>query len=142
MTDFIDVVEHNPIVFVKRITEEVKNGYFVQNTNQGYPQFTPYGNAIRLFKSEQSGAVVLPVQFTGKVEHYDPMGFVLLLECAVKAGYTFKDNGSHYFDEKGLKSVELEIVTEVKEEKTPAKKAPAKKALKAEPTKEELEGGE
>lgn len=141
MTDFIDVVEHNPIVFVKRITEEVANGYHVQNSNAGYPQFGPYGNTIRLFKGAQRGGVIISTEATGMVEHYDPMQFVLLLENYVIAGYRFVDGGKHFFDEKGLKSVQLELPSE-KPAATPAKKAPAKKKLEAEPTKTQLEENE
>lgn len=140
MTDFIDVVEHNPIVFVKAVTEAIKSGYTVQNTIAGYPQFGAYGNQVRLFKGEPQGTTVIAEGHNGMVEHYDPMHFMLLLQSFVAAGYTFKDNGNHYFDEKGLKSIELEVVKDQpkEEKKTPAKKV-TKKALEAEPTKDELE---
>jgi hypothetical protein len=138
MTDYIDVVEHNPIVFVKAVCEAISQGYLVQNSNAGYPQFGAYGNTMRLFKGDKPSGIILPAGTSGKVEHYDPMGFVLLLQNFVLAGYTFKERGQHYFDEKGLKSIELELA-EDKPVETPAKKAPAKKALKAEPTKDELE---
>jgi hypothetical protein len=139
VTDYIDVVEHNPIVFVKAICEAISQGYLVQNSNEGYPQFGAYGNTMRLFKGEKPSGVILPAGTNGKVEHYDPMGFVLLLQNFVHAGYTFKEGGQHYFDEKGLKSIELEVIEAKPVQIEPAKKAPAKKALKAEPTKEELE---
>ena len=141
MTEFIDVVEHNPIVFVKQVSEAIANGYRVQNSNAGYPQFSPYGNTIRLFKAERPGATIIPAEFNGMVEHYDAMGFILFLQMVVDAGYVFKDNGKHFFDEKGLKSVEMQLASakEVVVETKPAKKAPAKKALKAEPTLEEME---
>ncbi|WKV20425.1 hypothetical protein 16Q_032c [Pseudomonas phage 16Q] len=141
MTDFIDVVEHSPITFVKKVSEGVADGYFVSNTIEGYPQFSGYGNVIRLFKTDKpEGAVEVAEGFNGKVEHYDPMEFMLLLQSYVQAGYTFKEGGDHFFDEKGLKSIELELVKEEPtKEKTPAKKPTQKKALKAEETKEELE---
>lgn len=139
MTDYIDVVEHNPIVFVKAICEAIGQGYLVQNTNAGYPQFGAYGNTMRLFKGKRSG-VIIPTEATGMVEHYDPMHFVILIESYVLAGYTFKDGGQHYFDEKGLKSIEMEVVkAKPVEQPKEVKKAPAKKALKAEPTINELE---
>lgn len=139
MTDFIDVVEHNPIVFVKAITEALNQGYVVQNTIAGYPQFGLYGNVVRLFKGERRGVTIIPDNHNGMVEHYEPMHFLLLLENFVLAGYTFKEDGKHFFDEKGLKSVEMELVTEKPVEKQIKKAAPAKKALKAEPTINELE---
>uniref|UniRef100_A0AAU6VZW4 Uncharacterized protein n=2 Tax=unclassified bacterial viruses TaxID=12333 RepID=A0AAU6VZW4_9VIRU len=139
MTDYVDVVEHNPIVFVKAITEKLAEGYVVQNSNAGYPQFGAYGNSIRLFKGEPEGTVILSKDVTGLVEHYDPMPFVLLLESYVRNGYRFKDNGNHYFDGKGLKSIELELPVEEVKQEAPAKKAAPKKALKAEPTIKELD---
>lgn len=143
MTDFIEVVEHNPIVFVKAITEAIAEGYVVQNSNAGYPLFGAYGNAMRLFKEERVGTMILSSGFKGQVEHYDPMGFMLILEAAVLAGYRFKDGGKHSFDEKGLKSIELEIPQEAPvEEEKPAKRKPAKKALAAEPTKSQMEENE
>lgn len=135
MTDFIDVVEHNPLVFVKAITEKLTEGYVVQNTIAGYPHFGSHVNMVRLFKGEASAAS-LPEGFTGMVEHYEPMHFVLLLESAVRAGYSFKEGGAHFIDERSFKSIELEIA----EVKTPAKKAAPKKALKAEPTIDEIKG--
>lgn len=140
MTDYVDVVEHNPIVFVKAICEAIGQGYLVQNSNAGYPQFGMYGNVMRLFKGEPRGAVIIAPEATGMVEHYDPMHFVMLLESYVLAGYTFKDGGKHYFDELGLKSIEMELM-EAKpvEQKEVKPKAPAKKALKAEPTINEME---
>lgn len=142
MTDFIDVVEHNPITFVKTIVEKLAEGYVVKNNIQGYPHFGSYGNLIRLFKGELPSGVVIPADTTGLVQHYDPMHFMLMVQSLVQAGYRFKEDGDHFFDEKGLKSVQLEIPQEkpeVKKEEKPAKKAPAKKALKAEPTKSEME---
>lgn len=150
MTDFIDVVSHSPILFVKEVCEKIAEGYQVTNTIPGYPQFSAYGNSIRLTKSDKPSGVVISAGHTGQVEHYDAMGFMLLVQNFVHAGYTFVEGGNHFFDEKGLKSVQMapkqEAVVETKQEekqdKAPAKKVPAKKALKAEPTKDELEGNE
>lgn len=142
MTDFIDVVEHNPIVFVKAVAAKLNEGYVVQNTIAGFPHFGTHVNMVRLFKGDAPSGVILPSEFTGMVEHYEPMHFLLLLENAVRAGYTFKDGGNHYIDERSLKSIELELVKEEPKTKTPAKKATAKKELKAEPTIDELKGDE
>lgn len=142
MTDFIDVVEHNPITFVKTVAEKLSEGYVVQNTIAGFPHFGTHVNMVRLFKGEAAAGVTLPEGFTGMIEHYEPMHFLLLLENAVRAGYTFKDNGKHFIDERSFKSIEMELVKEETKVKTPAKKAPAKKELKAEPTIDELKGDE
>jgi hypothetical protein len=142
MTDFIDVVEHNPIVFVKAIAEKLTEGYVVQNTIAGFPTFGAGVNFVRLFKGEPRSGVILPEGFTGMIEHYEPMPFLLLLESAVLAGYRFKDGGAHYINERSFKSVEMELVKEDAKTKTTAKKATAKKELKAEPTIDELKGDE
>lgn len=145
MTDFIDVASHSPILFVKEVAERIAEGYAVTNTLAGYPSFGPYVNTVRLFKAEKSGGVIISADHDGRVEHYDPMAFMLLVQNFVHAGYSFKLDADHFFDEKGLKSVQMEIAKEaepVKEEKPAPKKAPAKKALKAEPTKSELEENE
>lgn len=139
MTDYIDVVSHSPILFVKEVCDKITQGYQVTNTIPGYPQFGPYGNTIRLFKADKPGGVIISAQSNGRVEHYEPMAFMLLVQNYVHAGYTFKENGQHFFDEKGLKSIEMEVVKEAPVVETPApKKASTKKPLKAEPTKDEL----
>lgn len=151
MPDYIDVVEHSPITFVKKVCEAIKDGYAVTNTIPGYPQFGAYGNTIRLTKADKKSGVVVSADHNGRVEHYEPMAFMLLVQDFVNAGYTFKDDGQHFFDEKGLKSIQMEKVEpkakaeakteeqKTEEKKTPAKKASNKKPLKAEPTKDELE---
>ena len=143
MTDYVDVVEHNPIVFVKAITEKLKEGYVVQNTIAGFPHFGTHVSMVRLFKGERQGVVKIAENHNGMVEHYEPMHFLLLLEAFVANGYTFKDGGKHYIDERSLKSIEMELVKEEpKAVKTPAKKVSAKKELKAEQTIDELKGDE
>jgi hypothetical protein len=137
MTDYVDVVEHNPIVFVKAICEKIAEGYAVHNTIAGYPDFGLYGCRVRLYKERKGATVVGGVGESNLVEQYDPMGFLLSLEAAMLAGYTLKDSGRHLLQPDGLKSVEMELVKS--EPATPAKKAPAKKALKAEPTINEME---
>lgn len=142
MTDFIDVVEHNPIVFVKTIAEKLKEGFVVQNTIAGFPHFGTHVNSVRLFKGERQGVSVIAEDHNGMVEHYEPMHFLLLLESFVANGYTFKEDGNHYIDERSLKSIQMELVKEEPKVKTPAKKIPAKKALQAEPTIDEIKGDE
>lgn len=142
MTDFIDVASHSPILFVKEVCERVAEGYAVTNTIAGYPSFGPYVNTIRLFKQDKPSGVIISSEHNGRVEHYEPMAFMLLVQNFVHAGYSFKLEGQHFFDEKGLKSVEMEVVKaeEPVKETKPVKKAPAKKALAAEPTIDELKG--
>lgn len=139
MNDFIDVVEHNPITFVKVVSEKLAEGYVVQNTVAGYPSFGMYCSSVRLFKGEAPAGVILPDGFTGTIEHYEPMPFLLMLQSAVLAGYKFKEDGTHFIDERSFKSVQMTL--EDQKPKTTAKK-PAKKALQAEPTIDELKGDE
>ena len=139
MSDFLDVVEHNPITFIKTISEKLAEGYVVQNTIAGYPSFGTYCNSVRLFKGEAPAGVILPTGFTGTIEHYEAMPFLLLLQSAVQAGYRFKEDGAHYIDERSFKSVQMTL--EEQKQKTPAKKV-VKKALQAEPTIDELKGDE
>lgn len=157
MSDYVDIVEHNPIVFVKKVCEALSEGYTVTTSIEGYPSFSPYCQ-IRLFKVEQSGVVVPSAwadQVELRVEDYDGISFMLLLNAAVKGGWSFVEDGAHFFDERGLKSVQLTkkavvvepakpVVAKVEATK-PAKQnkqnkpATAKKALVAEPTITEME---
>ncbi|UAV89916.1 hypothetical protein REC_46 [Pseudomonas phage REC] len=142
MTDFIDVVEHNPITFVKVVCEKLADGYVVANTIEGCPHFGTHMNSVRLFKGERQGVTKIAEDHNGMVEHYDAIHFILLLESFVANGYEFVDGGKHYFNERGLKSIQMALKKEETKAKTPAKKAPAKKALQAEPTIDELKGDE
>lgn len=142
MTDFIDVVEHNPITFVKTVCEKLADGYVLQDSIAGFPHFGTHVNSVRLFKGERQGVVKISENHNGMVEHYEPMHFLLLVESFVSNGYQFVEGGQHYFNERGLKSVQMALPKEEEKTKTPAKKAPVKKALKAEPTIDELKGDE
>ena len=133
MTEYIDIAESNPITFVKEVANGVKAGYSVCNTIGGYPQLTGYGSIVRLFKTSpaasQSVTEAPTDMFTGdviKVEHYDPMHFLLLVQEAVDKGYEFVDDGPHFFDELGLKSVTFKKA-EKKESKQEDVKKPATK---------------
>ena len=140
MTEFVDVVDHNPIGFVNTVCEKLAEGYAVRNANEGVPLFAAYYHSIRLFKEDRGALVDIPADTNGRVEHYEPLPFVKLLESFVAAGWEFDLRGAHFFDERSFKSVQMRQKVAVEDAK-PAKKAPAKKALKAEPTIDEI-GGE
>ena len=123
--DHIDIVEHNPIVFARKITLALAEGYCVRNKVEGYPYFGPAHNSVRLFKDKQREDVTFPSGFDGKVKQYDPMGFILMLENVALAGYTFKEGGEHYFNELGYKQIELEKLEPIIEK--PAKRIPKSK---------------
>ena len=141
MTNHIDVVDHNPIGFLNTVAQKLADGYVIRQTNEGVPFFGPYHYSVRLFKGEQRSGVIIPASFahTMRVEHYEALPFMILFENAIIAGYEFDLTGAHFFDERSFKSVQMKEKP-AKAAKEPQKKAPAKKALKAEPTKSELEG--
>lgn len=156
MSEYIDVVEHNPIVFVKKVCEAIADGYTVTNDIAGYPSFSPYCQ-VRLFKSD-SDSVVVPASWGDELvlSDYDGMKFMITLSAAVKGGWRFVEGGDHYFDALGLKTIQLSrsVKAEAVPEPVPQPEAkpktgkqgkqgkqntPPKKALVAEPTITEME---
>lgn len=138
MSEYIDIAEANPITFVKKITEAINNGYSVHNTIGGYPQLNRYGSIVRLFKTptaaSQSVTEASREIFTEdimKIEHYDPMGFLLLVQQAVDSGYEFVDSGPHFFDEIGLKSVTFKKAEKKESKQEDVKKPVAKRQTKS-----------
>ena len=88
MTQFVDVVEVNPILFVKSIVEQIHNGFHVQNSIVGYPVVgLPY--QIRLF----DGAAPtirnkMPDEIhTAVVEGYDMMLWLLDVQDLAVQGF-------------------------------------------------------
>lgn len=140
MIEFVDVVDHNPIGFVNTVCEKLAEGYAVRNTNEGVPHFGAYHHQVRLFKEDRGPLVEIPEDTNGRVEHYEPLPFIKLLESFVAAGYEFDLYGAHFFDERSFKSIQMRLKVEEEAPKPTPKKGPAKKALKAEPTIDELGG--
>jgi hypothetical protein len=144
MADYLDIVEHNPITFVKNVCDAIADGYTVTNDIAGYPSFTPYCQ-VRLFKGAEDEAFITPSwEDDLTVENYDGLKFMLTLSLAVKAGWRFVEGGQHFFDERGLKSVQLSRKPVAKLEAKPKtttkqNKQQPKKALVAEPTITEME---
>lgn len=88
MTEFVDVVEVNPIVFVKEIVRQVRKGFYVQNTITGYPTLgLPY--QIRLFEtSEPAVRNALDKDIhTAVVEGYDIMTWLLDVQDLAVQGF-------------------------------------------------------
>lgn len=129
MTDFVDVVDHNPITFVKDVCEKLAEGYVVHNTIAGAPFFGNMYYSVRLFKTDRQFIADIPSD-TDRAEHYEALGLLQALESFVAAGYEFHLHGVHFFDDRSFKSVQMRLASQVEEK--PVKKAPAKKALKAE----------
>lgn len=88
MTEFVDVVEVNPIVFVKEIVRQIHRGFYVQNTIKGYPTVgLPY--QIRLFETEAPTVRnPLPAEIhTAVVEGYDIMQWLLDVQDMAVQGF-------------------------------------------------------
>lgn len=141
MVEFVDVVDHNPIGFVNTVCEKLSEGYAVRNTNEGVPFFGAYHHQVRLFKEPRGTLVDIPADSNGRVEHYEALPFLKLLESFVEAGYEFDLYGAHFFDERSFKSVQMRLKPTEDAASKPVKKTQAKKSLKAEQTIEEI-GGE
>jgi len=152
VSEYLDVVEQNPLVFVKAISKAIAEGYQVSNTLEGYPEFGSYINRVRLFKGIKEAPQDSPEADGILIEQYDPMVFLLEVEKAAAAGYKYKIDGS-FHNEVGLHGAEFvkpektqkpvkEVEVKEKAEPKKAAKKPAAKKLEAEPTKDELEGDE
>lgn len=88
MTQFVDVVEVNPILFVKSIVEQIQNGFYVQNSIVGYPVVgLPY--QIRLFETDAPTVRNLldPAIHTAVVEGYDIMLWLLDVQDVAVQGF-------------------------------------------------------
>lgn len=143
MTDYVEVVEANPVLFVKTVVEKIQEGYYVHNTIPGYPTLMGYahGNIIRLFKGEKPAVTKPLTDERIVVLQYDPMFFMLDVQNAALQGYTV-DLAPHLVDFSTTKCIGMvrNVATEApKEETKPAAKTTRKKALKAEPTIKEME---
>lgn len=92
MTDFMTVVEVNPVVFVNKIIAEIRNGYYVTNTMEGYP-IMGMPNYISLFETDEP-AIIHPmpdeIQTLG-VSGYDIMRWLLDVQDAIIQGFVPSD---------------------------------------------------
>lgn len=107
MSDYVDVVEVNPIMFVKQIVGAIRNGYYVQNTISGYPVVgLPY--QIRLFETEPPVRNKLPDEIhTVVVEGYDIMRWLLDVQDVALQNFDMRLEGAVVDN---YKSVTLEKV--------------------------------
>lgn len=140
MTEFVDVVEINPVVFVNKIVEHIKNGFYVQNTLAGYPSTgLPY-NQIRLFETDEPAVRnVLPDEISvAVVEGYDIMRFLLDVQDVALQGFSMAIDGASIDN---YKSVTMTKVAPVKFDLDVAPAKPAK-AKRAAPTKSKTTEGE
>lgn len=105
MSEVITIVETNPIILLKEFQAKVREGYFLDNTNAGYPMLTSVLKEIKLFKNPSCGvkrvACSDPVV---TVEAYDGFQFLMGLQTAIIESYNI-DFSTLYFE--SLKSVSL-----------------------------------
>ena len=139
MTNFVDVVEVNPIMFVKNIVAQIKNGYYVQNRIEGYPVIgLPY--QIRLFETDTPEVRnKLGDEFhTAVVQGYDVMRFLLDVQDVVLQGFDMDLKDAVFDNLKSVNLVRPKPVTFDLGEK-PAAKPAAKRTPKAKTTQTEGE---
>lgn len=108
MTQFVDVVEVNPLVFVNKIVEQIHNGFFVQNSIPGYPLVgLPF--QIRLFETEAPKVRnVLPDEIhTVVVEGYDIMQWLLDVQDVAVQGFNVTLTGASVDNYKSITLVKV-----------------------------------
>lgn len=126
MTNFVDVVEVNPILFVKRIVEQIAKGFHVQNSIAGYPVMM-LPNQIRLFETE-APAIRNPLAddiHTVVVEGYDVMRWLLDVQDVALQGFTVNVANAvvdNYKSVTMIKAVPLKFELTPEEAKAPVAK--------------------
>lgn len=89
MTNSVELVDGNPVVLVKEIEKNIRNGFYVTNTIEGYPTLNSFPFRVRLFEgaqpekriglSEESDNIV--------IESYDAVTWLLDLQDLVLQGF-------------------------------------------------------
>lgn len=135
MTDHMIVVETNPLVFVNKIIAEIRNGFYVTNTMEGYPVMGPV-NYITLFESEEPAVIhLMPTEInTLGVSGYEIMRWLLDVQDAIIQGFVPTDTPAFVDNFKtitlvratvasleGLKAVESTTEAPVAKAKRPTK---------------------
>lgn len=137
----IEVAEANPIVFVQRVAEEVRNGFYVTRDIQGYPvQGLPM--YITLTESDDEPEITHKLEDdidTVVVEGWDILQFLLDIQNVVLQGFTVDTQRCVFGDFKSFvltrRKATLNLKPEVKQEEAPKeeipKEAPQKRTRKA-----------
>lgn len=105
MSEVKTIVQENIIHFLKDFQSAVREGYFVDNTNAGYPMLSGILKEVVLYRSPKCG--VKRVACTDPVitvEDYDPFSFLMKLQTAIIESYNI-DFSTLYFE--SFKSVQL-----------------------------------
>lgn len=105
MSDTKTIVEHNIVTFLKEFQSAVREGYFLDNTNAGYPMLSGVLKELTLFKNPKCG--VKRVACTEPVvtaEAYNPFEWLMKVQTLIIESYNI-DFSTLYFE--SLKSVSL-----------------------------------
>jgi hypothetical protein len=143
MTDFVDVVEVNPILFVKQIVKQIHRGFYVQNSIAGYPVMgLPY--QIRMFEAAEAPAVRNKMEdtiHTVVVEGYDVMLWLLDVQDMAVQGFDMSLTQAVVDNFKSITMIKAEpLKFELTPEETKAPVAKVKRAAsKTKPTQGEQE---
>lgn len=139
MIQFVDIVEVNPIVFVKKIVEQISQGFYVQNSIVGYPIVgLPY--QIRLFQTEAPEVrnKLADEVHTVVVEGYDIMRWLLDVQDVALQGFDMSLTQAVVDNYKGItmiKAVPVQFDLGVVSKANPeAHTRPTKRTSKAKPT--------
>lgn len=146
MTEFVDVVEINPVVFVNKIVEHIADGFYVQNTLAGYPSTgLPY-YAIRLFKTEAPTVrnTLDSEVHTAVVEGYDIMRWLLDVQDVALQGFDMAVTGASVDNYKSVtmtkrKPMTFDLGTPVEKLTEPSKPKRTATKAKTKPTEGETE---
>lgn len=89
MTDSIELVDTNPVLVVKQIVEAVQQGYYANNSIEGYPSLNTFPARIRLFKTDKPAKRISVVETTDKVtlENYEQVNWVLDIQDVALQGF-------------------------------------------------------
>ena len=128
-TEYLNVVDMNPLLFLQQVQEAILNGFRVDNTIVTYPALHGVMKEILLNRSDlcKDTAPIHPVDETADevvVSEYESMSFMLDFQDAVLKGFRLVEDG-FYFD--SLKQVTLAKPKEaVVEEEKPKRGRKAK----------------
>lgn len=105
MSEVKTIVQENIIHFLKDFQSAVREGYFVDNTNAGYPMLSGVLKEITLYAKPKCGVKrVACTDAVITVEAYDSFEWLMKLQTAIIESYNI-DFSTLYFE--SLKSVQL-----------------------------------
>ncbi|WPJ20497.1 hypothetical protein vBPFY1MI_37 [Pseudomonas phage vB_PF_Y1-MI] len=131
MSDFIDLVDVNPISFVKQIVDNIPRGYYVKNTMAGFP-IMGFPFTIRMFEMEAPAVIkqIDPEQDRVYVEGYAIMEWLLEVQDVVIQGFEMDMLNASVDNYKGIWLKRKEKVSFAGIEVPAAEEAPKPKATK------------